>query len=110
MRFFFTIGLAQKLRPLTKALFETNTIVQESVKILEECDWSIDALAKNANTLPVDDVNYTLDSLDQLIVCARCLTEDVRQFASFVQVNKNIKIYSITFHMRQDFSSMIFFF
>lgn len=84
-------GLAQKLRPLTRALFETNTIVQECAKILEDCDWSIDVLAKNPNSPAVDDVNYTLDSLDQLIVCARCLTEDVRQFASFVQVRVVIK-------------------
>lgn len=82
---FLDTGLVLKLRPLTKVLFDTNNLVQESAKILDEFDWSLDALSKmlpHSNGLD----NYGLDPLDQLIECAKCLTEDVRRFASFVQV------------------------
>lgn len=89
--------MAQKLRPLAKALFETNNTVQESAKVLDDCDWSIDVLSKSANSPTVDDVNYTLDSLDQLVVCARCLTEDIRQFTSFVQVRLSTRRYCFFF-------------
>lgn len=71
---------------MTKTLYDTNNLIQESAKILDDCDWSIDVLAKTPNSMDFSNVSYTLDSLDQLIVCARCLTEDIREFASFVQV------------------------
>ncbi|XKL63815.1 hypothetical protein PGB90_006179 [Kerria lacca] len=82
-------GLAQRLRPLVKVLYETNNTVQESVKMLDDCEWSIDVLCKTPNYCSTND-NYLLDSLDQLIDCARCLTEDIREFASFVQGNATL--------------------
>lgn len=80
-------GLPQKVRPLIKTLIETNNTVQDSCKELDCYDWSIDILAKSKESPSFGESNYTLDGLDQLIACARSLTEDVRQFASFVQGN-----------------------
>lgn len=81
--------MPQKVRPLIKTLIETNNTVQDSCKELDCYDWSIDILAKSKESPSFGESNYTLDGLDQLIACARSLTEDVRQFASFVQVRNN---------------------
>ncbi|XP_065226727.1 enhancer of filamentation 1 [Planococcus citri] len=85
-------GLVQKLCPLTKTLFETNNVVQQCVTYLENCNWSVQVLAKDAHS--PDNVDRKcgrgFDSLDQLIVCARSLTEDVRRFSSFVQGNATL--------------------
>lgn len=89
LQYFRIAGLVPKLRPLTKILFDTNNLVQESAKILDEFDWSLDALSKTVTYSNGHD-NCGLDPLDQLIECAKCLTEDVRRFASFVQVSDGI--------------------
>lgn len=76
--------LAQKLKPLVKSLRDADRLVHERSQNLDMCGWTVDALAKpdekpKHHQLP--------DSLDQLIVCAQTLTEDVRQITSFIQGN-----------------------
>ena len=85
-------GLAVKLRPLVKALRDADRLVQEAAATLDGLEWSIDALARTEEdqsegkrTTP-----QPPDALDQLVACARALTEDVRQTASFIQGNSTL--------------------
>ncbi|XP_063237096.1 breast cancer anti-estrogen resistance protein 1 isoform X2 [Bacillus rossius redtenbacheri] len=73
-------GLAGKLRPLTQALRDADTLVWEAVAALDAVDWALDVLAR-------DEEEGGTDALDRLVACARALTEDVRQLASFIQGN-----------------------
>lgn len=85
-------GLAVKLRPLVKALRDADRLVQEAAATLDSLGWSVDTLShpegdqaegKQITTQPPD-------ALDQLVACARALTEDVRQTASFIQGNSTL--------------------
>ncbi|XP_021937825.1 breast cancer anti-estrogen resistance protein 1 isoform X1 [Zootermopsis nevadensis] len=85
-------GLAVKLRPLVKALRDADRLVQEAAVTLDGLEWSIDALSR-----PEEDhaegrqmASQPPDALDQLVACARALTEDVRQTASFIQGNSTL--------------------
>lgn len=85
-------GLAVKLRPLVKALRDADRLVQEAAATLDSLEWSVDALshpeddqAEGKRTTP-----QPPDALDQLVACARALTEDVRQTASFIQGNSTL--------------------
>lgn len=74
-----------KLRPLVKALRTADRLVQEAATTLDSKDWSLDLLCRD----DTDDKRTSPqppDALDQLVACARALTEDVRQTASFIQV------------------------
>lgn len=77
-------GLALKLKPLVKALRDSDKLVHEASHTLDTIGWTVDTLAR-------DEQKYKSlsnhDSLDQLVACAQTLTEDVRQIASFIQGN-----------------------
>lgn len=71
-----------KLRPLVKALRTADLLVQEAASILDNKEWSADLLCRDET----DEKGSSPDALDQLVACARALTEDVRQTTSFIQV------------------------
>lgn len=78
-------NLASKLLPLVSALRTSDRLVQESAEQLQLHDWDVDVLARSEN-----DTRGKPDALEQLIACARALTEDVRQTASFIQGNSTL--------------------
>lgn len=88
-------GLASKLRPLVKALRDSDKLVQEAATDLDAMEWDAAKLCRGGGDTPTptNGPPSTLlpptqpDPLDQLIACARALTEDVRQVASFIQVS-----------------------
>lgn len=78
-------NLATKLMPLVMALRTSDKLIQEAAEQLHQQDWSIERLARTEGE------NRTKpDALEQLIACARALTEDVRQTASFIQGNSTL--------------------
>lgn len=82
-------GLSVKLRPLVKALRTADRLVQEAATTLDSKDWSLDVLCR----VDTDDTRTSPqppDALDQLVACARALTEDIRQTASFIQGNSTL--------------------
>lgn len=89
-------GLATKLRPLVKALKDSDKLVQEAAARLDTIEWDASKLSRYGGDTPTptNGVPPSLvppaqpDPLDQLIACARALTEDVRQVASFIQVRR----------------------
>lgn len=83
-------GLVIKLRPLVKALYDADRLVNEGTTNLDSINWSADHLCRPEDADGVISLNVTPDSLDQLIACARTLTEDVRQTTSFIQGNSTL--------------------
>ncbi|XP_076658927.1 serine_rich_CAS and FAT-like_CAS_C domain-containing protein p130CAS isoform X1 [Halictus rubicundus] len=91
-------GLATKLRPLVKALRDSDKLVQEAATELDAMEWDAGKLSRGGGDAPTptNGPPSTLlpptqpDPLDQLIACARALTEDVRQVASFIQGNSTL--------------------
>ncbi|XP_054286391.1 breast cancer anti-estrogen resistance protein 1 isoform X2 [Macrosteles quadrilineatus] len=80
-------GLVVKLRPLVSALRQADTLVCEVSTQLESTQWSLEVLCRPEDT----GVSPTPpDSLDQLVACARALTDDVRQATSFIQGNATL--------------------
>ncbi|KAM7354817.1 serine_rich_CAS and FAT-like_CAS_C domain-containing protein p130CAS [Cochliomyia hominivorax] len=80
-------SLAQKLKPIIRALRDANKLVHDSCEVLEaNGGWSLDLLART------DDKSLCKppDSLDRLIACAQTLTEDVRSTTSFIQGNASL--------------------
>uniref|UniRef100_A0A1B6D307 Breast cancer anti-estrogen resistance protein 1 n=1 Tax=Clastoptera arizonana TaxID=38151 RepID=A0A1B6D307_9HEMI len=82
-------GLAVKLRPLVKALKTADLLVQEAATILDKKEWSINVLCRE-ETDEKSLGSQPPDALDQLVACARALTEDVRQTTSFIQGNSTL--------------------
>lgn len=86
-------GLATKLRPLVKALRDSDRLVQEAAGELDSMQWDVARLSRGGDETPTPTNNsppsLLPDPLDQLVACARALTEDVRQVASFIQVRIN---------------------
>lgn len=88
-------GLATKLRPLVKALRDSDKLVQEAATELDAMEWDAGKLGRGGGDTPTPTngpptillPTVQPDPLDQLIACARALTEDVRQVASFIQVS-----------------------
>lgn len=89
-------GLAAKLRPHVKALRDSDRLVQKAANELDAAKWDVARLARGGDDTPtptngsppsLTTVQQQPDPLDQLIACARALTEDVRQVASFIQVS-----------------------
>lgn len=88
-------GLATKLRPLVKALRDSDKLVQEAATELDTMEWDASKLCRGGGDTPTPTNGpppsllppVQPDPLDQLIACARALTEDVRQVASFIQVS-----------------------
>ncbi|XP_049874208.1 breast cancer anti-estrogen resistance protein 1 [Pectinophora gossypiella] len=78
-------GIAVKLRPLVKALKDAERITHEATSALDAGDWAPERLERDRE--PTDG---TQDALDQLVACARSLTEDVRRAASFIQGNASL--------------------
>lgn len=87
-------GLATKFRPLVRALRDSDKLVQEAASELDTIEWDATKLCRGGggdtptptNGTPPLITSLLPDPLDQLIACARALTEDVRQIASFIQV------------------------
>ncbi|XP_030020030.1 breast cancer anti-estrogen resistance protein 1 isoform X3 [Manduca sexta] len=78
-------GIAVKLRPLVKALKDAERITHEATSALDAGDWAPERLERDRE--PTDG---TQDALDQLVSCARSLTEDVRRAASFINGNASL--------------------
>ncbi|XP_061378257.1 breast cancer anti-estrogen resistance protein 1 isoform X1 [Danaus plexippus] len=78
-------GIAVKLRPLVKALKDAERITHEATSALDAGDWAPERLERDRE--PTDG---THDALDQLVACARSLTEDVRRAASFIHGNASL--------------------
>lgn len=90
--------LVTKLKPLSKALYDADRIIQDTCNDLEALDWSVNDLARE-----VDEDNNP-DSLDRLVACARSLTEDVRSAASFLQGNAPLLFKKdISSHFTEDY-------
>ncbi|CAK9833245.1 Breast cancer anti-estrogen resistance protein 1 [Anthophora retusa] len=92
-------GLATKLRPLVKALRDSDKLVQEAATELDTMEWDAGKLCRGGGDTPTPTNGppssllapvVQPDPLDQLIACARALTEDVRQVASFIQGNSTL--------------------
>lgn len=92
-------GLAIKLRPLVKALRDSDKLIQESAGKLDAIEWDATQLCRGNDDETLTPTNCSApsilapiqsDPLDQLISCARALTEDVRQVASFIQGNSTL--------------------
>ncbi|XP_049808682.1 breast cancer anti-estrogen resistance protein 1 isoform X2 [Schistocerca nitens] len=79
-------ALAPKLRPLARALRDADRLVQDAAAQLDAANWDLDRLARDQG----EENCRTPDALDQLVACARALTEDVRQAASFIQGNSTL--------------------
>lgn len=87
-------GIAMKLRPLVRALRDSDRLVQEAAGELDAMEWDTSRLSRGGGDTPTPTngsppsliIPIQPDPLDQLIACARALTEDVRQIASFIQV------------------------
>lgn len=79
------LGIAVKLRPLVKALKDAERITHEATSALDAGDWAPERLERDRE--PTDG---TEDALDQLVSCARSLTEDVRRAASFINGNASL--------------------
>ncbi|XP_038117372.1 breast cancer anti-estrogen resistance protein 1 isoform X2 [Culex quinquefasciatus] len=79
-------GLAQKLKPLVKALRDADKLVHEASQNLDSQGWTLVTLQRPEATQKLQQ-QLPPDSLDQLIACAQTLVEDVRQTASFIQGN-----------------------
>ncbi|XP_055631950.1 breast cancer anti-estrogen resistance protein 1 isoform X2 [Toxorhynchites rutilus septentrionalis] len=79
-------GIAQKLKPLVKALRDADKLVHEASQNLDNQGWTMVTLQRPEATQKLQQ-QLPPDSLDQLIACAQTLTEDVRQTASFIQGN-----------------------
>ncbi|XP_013780176.1 breast cancer anti-estrogen resistance protein 1-like isoform X2 [Limulus polyphemus] len=75
--------LSYKLFKLIKPLVDSNTIVETTTQSLDDKGWLIAGLISS-------DEPGTPDELDQLVACARGLTEDVRLVASFIQGNSSL--------------------
>ncbi|XP_050073794.1 breast cancer anti-estrogen resistance protein 1 [Anopheles maculipalpis] len=82
-------GLAQKLKPLVKALRDADRLVHEASQNLDAQGWTLVTLQRPEATQKLQQ-QLPPDSLDQLIACAQTLTEDVRQTASFIQGNATL--------------------
>ncbi|XP_049290787.1 breast cancer anti-estrogen resistance protein 1 isoform X2 [Anopheles funestus] len=82
-------GLAQKLKPLVKALRDADKLVHEASQNLDAQGWTLVTLQRPEATQKLQQ-QLPPDSLDQLIACAQTLTEDVRQTASFIQGNATL--------------------
>lgn len=78
-------NLAAKLMPMIMAIRTSDRLIQEASDQLQQHDWSIDIMARSEN-----ESKAKPDALEQLIACARSLTEDVRQTASFIQGNSTL--------------------
>lgn len=78
-------GIAVKLRPLVKALKDAERITHEATSALDAGDWAPERLERDR-----DPLDGTQDALDQLVACARSLTEDVRRAASFIHGNASL--------------------
>nr|CAD7447791.1 unnamed protein product [Timema bartmani] len=83
-------GLAAKLRPLVKALRDADKLVWEATASLDALDWAPESLARDTGDESQRTTPQPPDALDQLVACARALTEDVRQTASFIQGNSTL--------------------
>lgn len=91
-------GLASKLRPLVKALRDSDKLVQEAASELDAMEWDAGKLCRGGGDTPTPTNGppssllppVQPDPLDQLIACAQALTEDVRQVASFIQGNSTL--------------------
>ncbi|XP_076357870.1 breast cancer anti-estrogen resistance protein 1-like isoform X1 [Tachypleus tridentatus] len=75
--------LSYKLFKLIKPLVDSNTIVEATTQSLDDKGWLITGLISSEEP-------GTPDELDQLVACARGLTEDVRLVASFIQGNSSL--------------------
>ncbi|XP_015517883.2 breast cancer anti-estrogen resistance protein 1 isoform X1 [Neodiprion lecontei] len=91
-------GLATKLRPLVKALRDSDRLVQDAATELDSIKWDVARLSRGGDDTPTPTngsppsllPHPQPDPLDQLVACARALTEDVRQVASFIQGNSTL--------------------
>lgn len=80
--FLIILGISTKLHPLVFDLVKTNKIINNSINTLDYLCWKPDILKRDLNT----ECEYSEDALDKLIVCAKLLTDDIRQIASFIKV------------------------
>lgn len=74
-----------------KALKDAERITHEATSALDAGDWAPERLERDRE--PIDG---TQDALDQLVACARSLTEDVRRAASFIQGNASLLFRSVS--------------
>ncbi|KAK8784551.1 hypothetical protein V5799_009086 [Amblyomma americanum] len=72
--------LYQKLARLTKPLLDSYQVVVATTQTLDEKGWQLCSMSREGGP----------DELDQLIACARGLTEDVQQVASTIQGNSTL--------------------
>lgn len=77
-------NLPVKLKPLVQTLCNANRLIHETIQNLEIGGWTVEHLAAATSSSGV------ADHLDQLMVCAQTLTEDIRQTASFIQGNATL--------------------
>ncbi|KAL3243963.1 hypothetical protein MRX96_019544 [Rhipicephalus microplus] len=71
--------LYQKLARLTKPLLDSHQVVVATTQALDDKGWQL-CMSREAGP----------DELDQLIACARGLTEDIQQVASTIQGNSTL--------------------
>ncbi|XP_063700812.1 breast cancer anti-estrogen resistance protein 1 isoform X2 [Culicoides brevitarsis] len=81
-------AIATKLRPMVKALKDSDKLIYDASNDLDSMGWSLEALQRSSVSISTN--LSPPDSLDQLIACAQNLTDDVRQMASFIHGNATL--------------------
>lgn len=75
--------LISKLLPLVQSLKKSDTIIGGLCEKLQDPEWYKQKFTSCAE----EDKLYKLDEFEELIICSRALTEEIRQIASFIQGN-----------------------
>lgn len=57
-------------------------MISYSTNALDGLGWKSNILNRDSNT----ECEYSEDALDKLILCAKLLTDDIRQITSFIKV------------------------
>ncbi|XP_026481266.1 enhancer of filamentation 1-like [Ctenocephalides felis] len=81
-------GISQKIKPLVKTLKDAYKIIEDSTETLDALGWFPELEATVDRPVPIYPNN--VDPLDELIRCARSLTEDVRLAVSSIQGNATL--------------------
>ncbi|XP_077983484.1 enhancer of filamentation 1-like isoform X2 [Glandiceps talaboti] len=76
-------NLQRKLKTYLQPLEDTLTILNKSLEVLDDMDWQVTKLCMTESL-------KSPDELDQIVMCARSMPEDVRQIASIIHGNSTL--------------------
>jgi len=76
-------NLQRKLKTYLQPLEDTLILLSKSLEVLDDMDWQVAKLCMTESLKSPDD-------LDQIVMCARSMPEDVRQIASIIHGNSTL--------------------